>query len=147
MTTSQLPYAPHLVGSPAVPGPWWRATTSLATGFVAAGAYYGTWYLTEQIALRELPVSPPEFLPGDSWVFAALALLLFVAAPMSVAFLTAVSGHRAAAMAAMVSGALLMGWIAVQVLLIGMIFWLQPAMFLAGAVVLALGVWAYRPAA
>ena len=39
-----------------------------------------------------------------------------------------------------------MAWIVVQVLLIGLVFWLQPAMFLFGVVVLAMGMGAYRPA-
>ena len=91
-------------------------------------------------------MAPPSFLPGDGWGFGALALLLLVAAPMTVACLTAISGHPAAAQTAMLAGGLLMAWIVVQVLLIGLVFWLQPAMFLFGVVVLAMGMGAYRPA-
>lgn len=146
MTTSLTPSSPSLLAAAVLPGPLWRAVVATVTGIVAIGAYYGTWYLTEEIAADQLPVSPPEFLPGDSWVFGALALLVLVAAPMSIAFLTAVFGHSAAAPAALVSGALLMGWIVVQVVLIGFVFWLQPAMFVVGAVVFALGFAAYHPA-
>ena len=146
MTTSHVPTPVHLLETAVVPGRIWRTVTALITGFVAVGAYYGTWYLTEAIALQELPVAPPSFLPGDGWGFGALALLLLVAAPMTVACLTAISGHPAAAQTAMLAGGLLMGWIVVQVLLIGLVFWLQPAMFLFGVVVLALGMGAYRPA-
>lgn len=146
MTTSQIPTPVHLLETAVVPGPVWRTVTALITGFIAAGAYYGSWYLTEATALVELPVDRPSFLPGAGWEFGAFALLLLVAAPMTVACLTAVAGHSAAAQAAMVAGGLLMGWIVVQVLLIGLVFWLQPAMFLLGVVVLAMGMGGYRPA-
>lgn len=146
MTTSHVPTPVHLLDTADVPGPVWRAVTALITGAIALSAYYGTWYLTEAMALTELPVGPPEFLPGDGWGYGALALLLLVAAPMTVACLTAALGHPAAASAAMVAGGLLMGWIFVQVLLIGLVFWLQPAMFLLGVVVLAMGMGGYRPA-
>ncbi len=146
MSTSQLPDI-HVVPTAAVPGVTWRIVTAIVTGALAASAYYGSWYLTEEVATRQLPVGPPQFLPGSGWGFGALALLILVAAPMTVACLTAIAGHSAAAVAAMVAGALLMGWIVVQVLLIGVVFWLQPAMLVAGAVVLALGMWAYHPQA
>ena len=146
MTTSQLPQSPSLLASAAVPGVLWRTITAVVTGSLAAASYYGSWYLTEELAVRQLPVAPPDILPGDTWGFGALALLILVAAPMSVAFLTAVMGHPAAAPAAMAAGALLMGWIIVQVMFIGLVFWLQPAMFLAGGLVLLLGMVAYHPA-
>lgn len=145
MSTSQLPDL-HVVPAAAVPGAVWRVVTAVAAGLLAAGAYYGSWYLTEETAMSQLPMAPPGFLPGDGWELGALALLVLVAAPMTVASLTAAVGHPTAAVAAMVAGALLMGWIVVQVLLIGLVFWLQPAMLVAGAVVLALGMWAYHPA-
>lgn len=144
MSTSQLPDT-HVLPVAVVPGFAWRVLTALLTGALAAAAYYGSWYLTEEVALGELPVAPPAFLPGNGWGFGALALLVLVAAPMTLACLAAAAGHNSAAVAAMVAGALLMGWIVVQVLLIGLVFWLQPAMLVAGAVVLALGMWAYHP--
>lgn len=146
MTTSHVPTPVHLLEAADVPGPVWRTVTALLTGAIAASAYYGTWYLTEAIAMSELPVAPPDYLPGDGWGFGALALLLLVAAPMTVACLMAAMGHSAAASAAMVAGGLLMGWIFIQVLAIGLVFWLQPAMFLLGVVVLAMGMGGYRPA-
>ena len=143
MTTSQLPYSPIHV-APESPAVWWRVVTAAVTGLLAIGAYYGTWYLTEDLAIQQLPVAPPEFLPGTGWGFGAFALLLFVAAPMSVAFLTAAMGHPMGPAAAIGAGGLLVVWIVIQVLLIGLVFWLQPACFLLGAVVLGLGLVAYR---
>jgi hypothetical protein len=57
MTTSHVPTPVHLLETAVVPGRIWRTVTALITGFVAVGAYYGTWYLTEAIALQELPVA------------------------------------------------------------------------------------------
>ena len=46
--------------------------------------------------------------------------------------------------AALVAGTLLIVWIAVQVALIGLVFFLQPVMFGFGALVVALGIWGRR---
>ena len=64
MTTSLTPSAPSLLAAAALPGPLWRAVVATVTRLVAIGAYYGPWYLPQEIAADQLPVSPPEFLPG-----------------------------------------------------------------------------------
>lgn len=147
MTTSQVFTEP--TGTATVSGqrygPVWRVTAGLISGATAIAAYVGTWYLTgEEAAMWDVPSFAPAFLPGGAWAFAGFALLLFVAAPMSVAALMAFSGHRGAAEAAMVAGALLVGWIIVQVMLIGLVALLQPIMFLVGVVVFAMGLGAYQ---
>ncbi|MFN8126531.1 MAG: hypothetical protein U0R64_08515 [Candidatus Nanopelagicales bacterium] len=135
MTTTLVPH-PHLTAT--TPALWWRITVAALSGITALGAWYGTWYLTDERAARELPTAAPDFLPGG-WSFGGFALLVLVAAPMTVACLLAVTGHTGAAAAATIAGGLLVGWIVVQVLLIGLVFWLQPAMFVLGAAVALLG--------
>lgn len=136
---------PSLIAPAAVPGSRWRIVVACLAGVVAVGAFYGSWYLTGEAALHELPVAPPDFLPGDGWGMGALALLVLVAAPMTIACLTATLGHPAAAPAATLAGGLLVGWIVVQMLLIGFVSVLQPLLLVVGLVVLALGMVGYHP--
>jgi hypothetical protein len=72
-------------------------------------------------------------IPFHSTLFGGLALALFVALPMTVAACLAATGAPRTAEATMPAGALLVGWIVVQVLIIRTFSWLQPAMALTGA--------------
>lgn len=79
-------------------------------------------------------------LPADSPVLAAVALGTVVALPMGAA---AVAGWRRSSWTAdlaILAGAALIGWIAVELAVIRTFSWLQPACAVYGAVVLALGV-------
>jgi CHASE2 domain-containing sensor protein len=81
-----------------------------------------------------------ERLPFASVTFAAFALLVVVALPMAgVAVLASRRDHRAPN-SAIVAGALLVGWIAIQLLLLRSFSWLQPACAALGAAVMMLGV-------
>jgi hypothetical protein len=83
-------------------------------------------------------------LPADSPGLAGVALVLIVGLPMTT---TAVAGIRrspAAADLAVLAGAALVGWIAIEAAVIRTFSWLQPACLLYGAVVAALGVLARR---
>lgn len=112
----------------------------LITAFVGIGAYYGSWYLIAGPADSELPYSAPAFLPGDGWSAGGWALLLLVAVPMTVTAVAAVARPAVAAEAAIGAGALLIGWIVVQVSVIGLVFFLQPLMFVIGGIIVALGI-------
>jgi hypothetical protein len=76
-------------------------------------------------------------LPFSSTSFAGVALAVLVAVPAAVAALGALLG-RESRVAHLTAGAVLMGWIVVEVLYIGLISWLQPAMFAVGAAIVAL---------
>ncbi len=78
--------------------------------------------------------------PFGSPVFAAVALAAIVGIPMTVTTWCAVIGHRWTQQAAFVSGALLVGWIAVQMVIIQTFSWLQPTMVLSGLLVIGLRV-------
>jgi hypothetical protein len=76
-------------------------------------------------------------LPFSSTSFAGVALAVLVAVPATVAALGAILGRESRA-AHITAGSLLMGWIVAEVLYIGVISWLQPAMFIVGAAIVAL---------
>jgi len=92
-------------------------------------------------------------LPFGSSLLAAVALVIVVAGPMTVATWCAITGHPRTGPAMAVAGTLLIGWIVVQVAVIQAFSWLQPAMGAAGVVVLVFGMahslrrldrWMYR---
>jgi hypothetical protein len=101
---------------------------------VAVAAYSGG------IALAANAVDTSSYLaqlPFSSTSFAGVALAVLVAVPATAAALAALLGRESRA-AHMTAGALLMGWIVAEVLYIGVISWLQPAMFAVGAAIVAL---------
>jgi hypothetical protein len=87
-----------------------------------------------------LPLDNLEPLPLHSWVLPGLALIAGVAVPMLAAAALIALRARRAPEAAIVAGALLVGWITVQVL-IAPYFWLQPVMAAFGAAIGGLGWW------
>jgi hypothetical protein len=106
------------------------------------GAVYGL------AGAKDVPRDWLEGTPFDSYVVPSLILLVGVGGGMTVAATALLMRHRRAPEAAMVAGLVLMGWIAVQVLLIGPnggLSWLQPTMFAAALLVAALG-WRLRRA-
>jgi hypothetical protein len=82
-------------------------------------------------------------LPFHSYPLAGAALLLSVAVPMGVAAVAAAREHPRAGTIALTSGALLIGWIVVQLAVIRTYVWLQPACIAWGLTVMALG-WRLR---
>jgi ABC-type antimicrobial peptide transport system permease subunit len=78
-------------------------------------------------------------LPFGSAVAGGAALCVVVALPLSVAAADAWRGADRADATAVAAGALLMGWIVVEVAVIRSFSWLQPACFAAGAAIAAAG--------
>lgn len=74
-------------------------------------------------------------LPFDSPQFAGVALLLSVALPLALTAVLAWRGSRHAAAAGAAAGTVLVGWIVVQLALIGTFFWLQPVCVAVGLTV------------
>lgn len=115
-----------------------RWSLIVLTGLVGFGAWYGTWLLISGPGPDAIPLDPPGWLPGG-WFLGGVALALIVALPMSVAWAMLLTRHPRGRTAAFLAGLALMAWIVVQVLLIGYQLFLQPLMFVAGAVIAALG--------
>ncbi len=77
-------------------------------------------------------------LPFQSWVVAGLSLLVANGLVPAIALTLAWSGSRRARAAHLATGLVLIGWIVLQVAVIGLVFVLQPVMFVVGAVLTAL---------
>ena len=78
-------------------------------------------------------------LPFASPRFAGVALLVVVALPMTVVAVFASRHDPRAPTAAIVAGALLVGWIVIQLVVLRSFSWLQPICAALGATVLLLG--------
>lgn len=117
-----------------------RLTRAVLAGVAAFTAF---WALAGAIGLAgggaDLGAAVEARLPLHSPVLAAVLLGLLVAVPMAATAAAVIrNDHRAAAMA-VCSGALLVGWVAVQPIIIGQFFWLQPVFGLLGLTVAGLG--------
>jgi hypothetical protein len=91
---------------------------------------------------------PADWLDGtplDSWTAPGVLLLALVAVPMSIAAIGESVRWRLAYRSSVTAGLVLVGWIAVQVLVLRRYFFLQPLLAVAGALVVALAWWVHRP--
>ncbi len=112
-----------------------QSVLALLSGVVAIWSLAGSAGLAT--GTIDLGATVEQRLPFDSPAVAALALALMVGIPMAfTAVVTARSDPRAPAIA-MISGALLVGWIIVQIYTIETFSWLQPVCVLAGLTVIA----------
>lgn len=103
---------------------------------IGIGAMYGAVMLVTDA--WHLPVHDLEPLPLHSWVIPGLALIAVVTVPMIAAAIEVYWGMRHAAILSLAAGLLLVGWIAVQLLVIGPQMWLQPAMAIGGLAITTL---------
>ena len=105
--------------------------------FVAVGAVYGGIGL---IAGNAIHISDDWLVgtPFDSWVLPGVFLLLVVAAPMTVAAVAELRRRQWAYTASVIAGVAQIGWIIAQWAIMQRFFVLQPAMLMAGTVVVLL---------
>lgn len=118
-----------------------RASKALAAvlAIVAASAVYGGIGLaTTGIGMSQSMLAGTPF---SSWTLPGVALLVFVAVPQAVAAVLVVRCHRWAALAAIVAGAGLVGWIGVEILVVGQYFVLQPVIVALGLAETGLAAW------
>jgi hypothetical protein len=108
---------------------------------VGIGAMYGTVMLVTDA--WHLPVRDLQPLPLHSWVVPGLALFAVVTVPMIAAAIEVYWRLRHAADLSLAAGLLLVGWIGVQLLVIGPQMWLQPAMLVGGLTIAGLA-WYWR---
>lgn len=107
------------------------------------GAWYGL------AGARDIPASWLEGSPFQSYLIPSLFLLIAVGGSMLLATVlwllgSRVAGGRRAPWASIAAGSILVGWIVAQVAMIGYVSWMQPACFVAGLAIAALGVVALR---
>lgn len=112
---------------------WLTFTTGVTAVCAAAGAIglvTGTVDLGSTLTGR---------LPWHSGVVAGLCLLAVVALPMTVCAVLAARNSPRYAWSALIAGALLVGWIAVELVVIRQFSWLQVVFVAVGLAVCALG--------
>ena len=119
-----------------------HVVTAVICGTAAVTAYAGAVGLIG--GGLALGAALEDRLPFGSVLLAGLALLGFVAAPMSAAAIAALRPRRFTAATVLVAGELLLLWIAVELAFIQTYSWLQPVYLVVAAVVVALG-WLLRP--
>lgn len=113
--------------------PWLASVTAV----VAVSAWVGALGLV--IGAVDFGETVNARLPFHSAVFAGITLAVLIAVPMSVVTYLAAHRDTRTSPAAVVAGALLIGWIAVEVGVIRVFTALQPIGVLAGLVILLAG--------
>ena len=113
-----------------------RLLLGLLLSVVALNAVGGGYY-----ALSGAPGVPVDWLQGSpfsSYVVPGVILLVVVGGSSAAAAVAVFARARRARPLALAAGAILLGWIVVQVAIIGYVSWLQPAMAVAAVLILAL---------
>jgi hypothetical protein len=113
-----------------------RWTLGLLLAFGALNAFGGGWY-----GLAGAEGIPTEWLAGSpftSYFVPSLILLLVVGGAFLAAAIAVFLRTRCARRAAIAAGTIVLGWIAVQVSIIGYVSWMQPTTTIAGVLVLVL---------
>jgi len=87
---------------------------------------------------RNVPLAWLRGSPFTSYLVPSLILLVVVGGALSTAAVAVFAGWRQDRTLATAGGAILLGWIAAQVAIIGYVSWLQPAVAIAGLVTLVL---------
>ncbi len=133
--SSNGPTAAHGSGAEASDGhrrPVLRWSLLVLFGFVTLNAVYGGIGL--MINGMGMPAEWLAATPFASWVLPGVALLALVAVPQAAALVLVARDRPDADRWAMWAGVVLMGWIVVQVAILGRFFFLQPVIFTFGAV-------------
>jgi len=143
MGTTMLPTrGPDVRSEESGRGRFARALLTLETGLCAAAAG-GAYYLVTT-PHDAMPASALARTPFSTWVVPGVLLAVCVAAPAGVVAFGAAARRAYAHAGHPLLGLALMGWIVVQVAVIGPVSWLQPAMFAWGLAILVLGSANYR---
>jgi hypothetical protein len=109
---------------------------AIVAGLGALGAFAGAWGLIGGAIVFASGIA--ERIPFPLWI-PAVILGVAVGGTMLLACLAAALNTRFTAELAVLAGAVSMGWISLQVALIGYVSWMQPAVFTQGLIALALG--------
>jgi hypothetical protein len=107
----------------------------LAFGAVNAlgGGYYGL------SGAKDVPTEWLKGSPFRDYFVPSLILLVVVGGSFMVASTAVFAGLRIARLAALTAGIVVLGWLAVQLTIIGYVSWMQPTTAIAGVLVLVLG--------
>jgi hypothetical protein len=116
--------------------PWIRGGLVALLGFVALNAFGGGVY-----GLFGAEGVPTEWLrdsPFHDYFVPSLILVVVVGGSSALATVAVLGRWRLGRPIALLAGLVLLGWIAVQVAIIGYVSWLQPTVAIAGLSIIAL---------
>jgi hypothetical protein len=113
-----------------------RLTLGALLAFGALNAFGGAWY--GLAGAKGVPTEWLEGSPFSSYFIPSLVLGIVVGGSFLLAAVAVFRRWRSARLLAFGAGAVVLGWLAVQVAIIGYISWMQPTTALAGALILAL---------
>ena len=113
-----------------------RIILAIVAGLGALDAFAGAWGLIGGGIVFAPDIA--ALIPFPLWI-PGVILGVAVGGTMLLACLAATLNTRFTAELAVFAGAVSMGWISVQVAMIGYVSWMQPAVFTHGLVALALG--------
>jgi peptidoglycan/LPS O-acetylase OafA/YrhL len=115
---------------------WIRPVLGALLAFGALNAFAGGYY-----GLSGAAGVPREWLadsPFTDYMVPSLVLFIVVGGALALAAIMVFRRHRLARPAAFAAAAVLLGWIVVQVAIIGSVSWMQPTTFVAGILMLVL---------
>jgi len=118
------------------PRPVQRIALGTLLAFVSLNAVGGGIY--GLAGAEGVPLEWLEGSPFTTYRVPSLVLLTVVGGSLAAAAVAVFARARKARLLSRAAGVILLGWIAVQLALIGYVSWLQPAMVVAGVVILAL---------
>jgi hypothetical protein len=113
-----------------------RSTLGALLAFGALNAFGGAWY-----GLAGAKGVPTEWLQGSpfsDYVIPSLVLGVVVGGSFLLAAIAVLRRWQDARLLAFGAGVIALGWIAVQMTIIGYVSWMQPATAIAGVVILLL---------
>jgi hypothetical protein len=115
-----------------------RFTLGALLVFGALNAFGGGYY--GMSGAEGVPTAWLEGSPFVDYFIPSLVLFTVVGTSFLLAAVAVLARLRFARLAALAAGAIVLGWIAVQVAIIGYVSWMQPATVIAGLLVLTLAV-------
>lgn len=135
--------------SPTRSGRWLSITLGAVLAFVGVGGLFGGWALVSDPSGASLgwTTAPLSGSPFPDYLIPGIVLLAVNGVGSLVGAVFAFARHRRAGLLGAGLGLFLMAWIAVQVAVVGLSYWLQPAFLAVGAVELGLAVALGRAAA
>ena len=140
MTSLVLRYAAIGRSHPAVVRYSLAAVLTFGALNAFAGGYYG------MAGAENVPREWLEGSPFDDYFIPSLVLFIVVGGSFLAAAVAVFAGLRAARLAALAAGAVVLGWLAAETLIIGYVSWMQPATTIGGLLVLLLAALLPKPA-
>jgi hypothetical protein len=113
-----------------------ETTLGILLLFVALNAFGGGYY--GMAGARDVPVEWLEGTPFHNYFLPAFVLFLIIGGSSLLAAVAVFNRSPLARKATLVAGTLLLGWLSIQVALIGYVSWMQPVTAIASFIILYL---------